>query len=415
MRARLTRLWNELWPAPDRTSLTWWLAFINLTLVLLIAAGITWSASRAMHDLADDQGKARVELAATSAREDLRRLAEDAHAAARALADRPTLERLVAEGQRDALPPFLRRACDASGVDACAVLSGETVIAVSGPAVDWQRLVTAAAEQGASFMALPATERVPLLGARAPLDNPALAVYVVRRLGPALARTLGARVGAEVRLIDYRSYIDGPVDAFTPLYAAALADGRSAVQRIAPQDVYAAAVPVFAASGEAIALIATLLPASTVDTPAHRLLRRLLLTALVLALLAVCAGVILGERVARPVRALTAAATRLGGGDFSASIPPGGAAEVGALARTMEDMRRNLVALTATLRQREAEASAVLGGIVEGVYAVDRERIIRYLNPQAARLLQVSADEAVGRFCGDVLRPRGEGGRRPCD
>ena len=415
MRARLTRLWNELWPAPDRTSLTWWLAFINLTLVLLIAAGITWSASRAMHDLADDQGKARVELAATSAREDLRRLAEDAHAAARALADRPTLERLVAEGQRDALPPFLRRACDASGVEACAVLSGETVIAVSGPAVDWQRLVTAAAEQGASFMALPATERVPLLGARAPLDNPALAVYVVRRLGPALARTLGARVGAEVRLIDYRSYIDGPVDAFTPLYAAALADGRSAVQRIAPQDVYAAAVPVFAASGEAIALIATLLPASTVDTPAHRLLRRLLLTALVLALLAVCAGVILGERVARPVRALTAAATRLGGGDFSASIPPGGAAEVGALARTMEDMRRNLVALTATLRQREAETSAVLSGIVEGVYAVDRERIIRYLNPQAARLLQVSADEAVGRFCGDVLRPRGEGGRRPCD
>jgi len=119
--------------------------------------------------------------------------------------------------------------------------------------------------------------------------------------------------------------------------------------------------------------------------------------------------------VAGPVRALTAAATRLGSGDFSASIPTGGAAEVGALARTMEDMRRNLIELTSTLRRREAEARAVLGGIVEGVYAVDKNRIIRYLNPQAERLLGVSSGEAVGRFCGDVLKPRPEDGRRPCE
>ena len=102
---------------------------------------------------------------------------------------------------------------------------------------------------------------------------------------------------------------------------------------------------------------------------------------------AVLAGLILWELVAGPVRALTAAATRLGTGDFSASIPPGGPAEVGALAHTMEDMRRNLIELTSTLRRREAEAQAVLVGIVEGVYAVDKNRIIRYLNPQAARLL----------------------------
>jgi signal transduction histidine kinase len=129
----------------------------------------------------------------------------------------------------------------------------------------------------------------------------------------------------------------------------------------------------------------------------------------------VFAGVILSELIAGPVKALTEAAVRLGQGDFSASIPPGGAAEVGALARTMEDMRRNLVDLTGTLRRREAEAQAVLAGIVEGVYAVDKDRIIRYLNPQAARLLGVTPEQAVGRFCGDVLKPRNEDGRRPCD
>ncbi|MGH8275744.1 MAG: HAMP domain-containing protein, partial [Steroidobacteraceae bacterium] len=353
---------------------------------------------------------------ATTAREDLRRMAEDGLAAARALAERPTLQRLLAEGRNDALAPFLRRSCEAAGADACAVISGRDVVALSGPAVDWQQIITASAEQGTTFMALPALERVPVQGAWAPLNaGTPVRVYLVRRLDERLAATLTRQVGAPVKLIDYRLYVSSPVNAFTPLYSAALADGHSAVQRINSQEVYAAGVPVFAASGEAIALIEALLPTRTVDTSTRHLIRKLLVTALILAALAVFAGVLLGELVAGPVRALTAAAVRIGAGDFSASIPPGGAAEVGALARTMEDMRRNLIDLTSTLRRREAEAQAVLGGIVEGVYAVDRDRLIRYLNPQAARLLGVSPEQAVGRFCGDVLQPRDEDGRRPCD
>jgi len=415
MRARLAHLWSSLWPDPATTSLGWWLVAIHLGLVLLVGGGISWYASGMLRDLADEQGKARVQLAATTAREDLRRMGEDALATARALAERPTLQRLTAEGQSDALPPFLHRACEAGGVDGCAVLSGESALAVSGPALDWQQILTASAEQSATFMALSATERVPLLGARAALGQAGMHVYVVRRLDSKLARALSGQVGAEIRLIDYRAYTSGPVTTFTPLYAAALADGHSAVQRIDAQDVYACAVPVFASSGEAIALIEALLPTSAVDAPTRHLVHKLLVTALILGLLAVFAGLILGELVAGPVRALTAAATRLGAGDFSASIPPGGAAEVGALARTMETMRRNLIDLTTTLRRREAEAQAVLSGIVEGVYAVDRNRIIRYLNPQAARLLGVTPSQAVGRFCGDVLQPRNEDGRRPCD
>jgi len=415
MLERLRRLWSSLWPDPGRTSLTWWLVAIHLALVLLVAGGITWSASRILRDMADLQGKARVQLAATSARENLRRMGEDAHAAAQALAERPTLQRLLAQGQREALPPFLGRSCEAADMDACAVLSGKSVVAVSGPALDWEQVVTASAEQGATFLALPTTERVPLLGARAALGDQGLTVYVVRRLDQKLAQALTAQVGAEVRLIDYRAYVNAPVGPFTALYAAALADGHSAVQRIDSQDAYASAVPVFASSGEAIALIEALLPTSAVDTPARHFLHKLLAAALILAALAVLAGVILGELVAGPVRALTAAATRLGAGDFSASIPAGGAAEVGTLARTMEDMRRNLIELTSTLRRREAEARAVLEGVVEGVYAVDKNRIIRYLNPQAERLLGVTPAEAVGRFCGDVLKPREEDGRRPCD
>src|SRR5215469_17770542 len=138
----LRRLWSRLWPDPARTSLTWWLAGIHLLLVVLVAGGLTWLASRMLHDQADQQGKARVQLAATTAREDLRRIGENAHSAAQALADRPTLQRLLAQGANDQLPPFLRRSCEAADMDACAVLSGKTVVAVSGPGFDWQPVVT---------------------------------------------------------------------------------------------------------------------------------------------------------------------------------------------------------------------------------------------------------------------------------
>jgi signal transduction histidine kinase/HAMP domain-containing protein len=415
MLQRLLRFARAHLPDPAHTGLGWWLTAIQLAIVLLVGGGIAWYASGMLHDLADQQGKARVQLAATTAREDLRRIGEDAHATARALADQPTLQRLLAQGQSEALPPFLRHWCESGAADACAVLSGETVVAVAGPALDWQQIVTAGTEQGGTFMALPSTERVPLLGAHANLPEGGLTVYVVRRLDEKLARSLSDQVGAEIRLIDYRTYTTAPVNAFTSLYAAALADGHSAVQRIDSQDTYAAAVPVSAATGEAIALLEALLPTSAVDAPARHLVRKLLVAALLLALGAILAGAILGELVAGPVRALTAAATRLAAGDFSASIPPGGAAEVGTLARTMEDMRRNLIELTSTLRRSEAEAQAVLSGIVEGVYAVDKNRLIRYLNPLAAKLLGVLPQEAVGRFCGDVLKPRLEDGRRPCE
>jgi signal transduction histidine kinase len=416
MLERIQKLWRTLWPDPGKTSLGWWLVAIHVAIVLLVGGGISYSAIGMLHDLADEQGKARVQLAGAMAREDLRRMVEDAGTAARVVAEQRTLERLLSQGRTDAIPPILRRSCQTGGMDACAIFSGTQLLTQSGPPLDWQGIVTDSTEQWATFLALPSNIRLPVLGAYASLgDTEGTRVFVVRLLNDKLARTLSQQVGLEVKLVDYRSFTNDPVNAFTSLYSTALADGRSAVQRINSQGLYASAVPVFASTGEAIALIEVLLPTTAIDTSSSHITHKLLVTALILAVLAVFAGVILSELIAGPVKALTEAAVRLGQGDFSTSIPPGGAAEVGTLARTMEDMRRNLVELTGTLRRREAEAQAVLGGVVEGVYAVDKDRVIRYLNPQAARLLGVTPEQAVGRFCGDVLNPRNEDGRRPCD
>jgi signal transduction histidine kinase len=389
---------------------------VHVVLVLLVGIGLSATAIGMLRVLADEQGKARVLLAGATAHEDVRRMTEDALTSARVLAQRPTLQRLIAERQDQAIAPFLRRFCDTSQLDACAVFSDATLLAATGPALDWQGIRSQSAEQGPTFLALPTNIRSAAFGAF--LSMPGVAgvhIYVLRLLDQRLAQELTQRVGTQVSFVDYRSYTADPVNAYTALYAAALADGHAAVRRIDSLGVYESSVPLFAASGEAIGFIDAGTSISLVESSTTRLIRRLVVTTLILAAFAVFAGTILSRRVVGPVKALTNSAVRIGRGDFSVSIPPGGAAEVGALARTMEDMRRSLLELTGTLRLREAEAQAVLAGIVEGVYAVDEQRNIRYLNAQAARLLRLQPQDAVGRFCGDVLKPLAEDGRRPCD
>jgi signal transduction histidine kinase len=399
-----------------RNSLGWWLAASNVAIVLLVAAGISYFAIDMLRGLADGQQKIRVQLAGANSRAEITRLAEDTLTYARVLAERPPLRRLVSESGREDLPQFLRRFCETSELDACAVFDGAQLVAASGAELPWPQLYTIATEQGERFMAVPTGTQYSVVGATAklPAQYASFSVLVVHLLDDDLARVLSEHTGLPVRILNYRAFNATPVNEFTSLHSQALADGRFAVQRIEGQGLYASSFPIFSSSGEGVALIETRASSTETDQAVSSLVWRLIITAVVFAALAVVAGVLLGWRVTRPTEALTAAAVRLGQGDFATSIPTAGPAEIGQLARTMDDMRRNLVDLNAELRQREAEAQVVLEAVVEGVYAVDQERNIRYLNPQAARLLGIEAKDAIGRFCGDVLKPCGPHGTRPC-
>jgi len=403
-----------------RNSLGWWLAASNALIVLLVAAGISYFAIDMLRDLADSQQKVRVQLAGANSRAEITRMHEDTLTYARVLAERPPLRRLLAEPGREGLASFLRRFCETSELDACAVFDGAQVVAASGPELPWAQLYAMAAEQGERFMVAPSGTQLSVIGANAklPAQYPSFSVMVVHLLDDRLARVLEEHSGLPVRLINFRAYSAMPVNEFTSLHSQAMTDGRFAVQRIDNLELYASSYPLFSSSGEAIALIQTNASSAATDASVSALVWRLIVTAVVFALLAVVAGVLLGWRVTKPTEALTDAAVRLGQGDFATSIPTAGPAEIGQLGRTMEDMRRNLVELNSELRHREAEAQVVLEAVVEGVYAVDEERNIRYLNPQAARLLGIEPRDAIGQFCGDVLKPcaapGAASGTRPC-
>ena len=414
---RIQEFFDRLKIDTSRATLGVWIAAINVSIVLLVVGGISISAIGSLRDLADQQGQSRVQLAGAMAREDLRRFSEDALTHAKSVADRQTLQRLLSERQLKAVAPYLRRSCNNETIAACAVFESGVLIAQAGVELPWEQIVLTAQEQGERFLASVEAASSAVMGASSPIGSGnERRLFVARILDERMGQVLTERIGLDIRLRGYRAFIaETKVDALTRLHSAGLSDGRSAVARIDDPDAYAASFPLFASTGEAIALLEARLPTQEIDASVGGLVKRLLVTAIVLGALAVLAGVILGQQVTGPVATLTDAAERLGKGDFSTSIPIGGTQEVGKLARTMEDMRNNLVELTGTLRRREAEAQAVLGGIVEGVYAVDKSRVIRYLNPQAARLLGVQPSEAIGRFCGDVLKPCLEDGQRPCE
>lgn len=200
-----------------------------------------------------------------------------------------------------------------------------------------------------------------------------------------------------------------------PLRAEVLATGRPGSGRLKKAGLFLSVRPLRGPSGSVAALVETTLPRGAVASSLTRLARRLLLLSLLVIAIATASGFLISRRLARPVQALTASAARIGRGDLSTPTPRAPGAELGTLSATMEEMRRRLLQLTSELRRRQAEGEAILTGIAEGVFSVDRDRRIRYLNPQAAALLGVDPAAAIGRFCGDVLRPAGKDGKRPCD
>jgi signal transduction histidine kinase len=403
-----------------RNSLRWWLAASNFLIVLLVAAGISYFAIDMLRGLGDSQQKTRVQLAGANSRAEVTRMAEETLNQARVLAGEAPLRRLVTAAGRPDLGAYLRRFCEREKLDGCAVFDGAQLVDASQPELPWPLLYTLADEQGERFMAAPTGTELSVVGATAklPAQFSSFTVVVVRLLDERVAKLMTEHTGLETHIINYRTYAATPVNEFTSLHSQALGANGFDVQRVDSLGLYVSSFPIVSATGEDVALIDTRAPAAETDEIVSSLVWRLIATAVVFAVLAVFAGVLLAQRVIQPTEALTDAAVRLGQGDFATSIPTAGPAEIGQLARTMDDMRRNLVDVNSELRHREAEAQVVLEAVVEGVYAVDQERNIRYLNPQAARLLGIDAQDAIGKFCGDALKPCAmpgtPAGSRPC-
>ncbi|MBI3929163.1 MAG: HAMP domain-containing protein [Armatimonadetes bacterium] len=384
---------------------------LNVCLLLLAVAGVAFAAVRLLSQLAEEQALARVEHSGVSARKAVHRSGEEVRASAQVLASRPTLARLLdAPDRSSTLPDYLARFQLASEHDGSAVLQNGRPLASSGVPVDWTALRRAHPHPAGYFLAQ--TPQGLVLGAWAELTEPEAVVGVMNRVDEAFAAEIAAEIGLPTRILPLAPHAGEPSAA---LSARALASGKPVSGHLDAVGSYASLVPLNAPNGPPVAIIETVLSGAEISQSLQQLIRSLLGLALVVAGAAAVSSLVLGSRLSRPLQQMTAAAARIGDGDLLTPVLARGGTEMAALAEALEDMRRSLLRLTADLRRQQAESEAIVTGIAEGVFAVDRDRRIQYLNPQAAAWLGTSPESAVGQFCGDVLRPQGEGGERPCE
>src|SRR5262245_15830663 len=394
-----------------RLRLSTLLVVINVGLLLLAIAGVAVVAVSLLERLADEQALARVTQAGVTAQQTVDRAGDSALTSARLLSERPTLARLLSINDTTSLTPFLEQFGRTSQLDSAAVLLGDRVVAHSGAELPWQQIV-ASVQPREQFLYSQGADQPPALGAWSSIPEvPSGRAVVAVLLAGDFVQRLGDEAGLPITVVDRKAVPPGGGD----LRAQAISAAAPAAGRRADLGLYQAALPLRAPSGEIVGAIESSLPTTSVARSLQGLTATLLALALALAALATLVSLLVGRRLGAPLRSLTAASARIGRGDLDTPVPLAPGAEIGTLATTLEEMRARLLRLTADLRRQQAEAEAIVTGIVEGVFTVDGERRIRYLNPQAAALLGIGADTVVGRFCGDVLRPQGPGGVRPCE
>src|SRR5829696_2223886 len=177
------------------------LILINVGLLLLAISGVAVAAARLLQQLADEQALARVTQAGLTARAEIDRAGAGALTAARLLAERPTLLRLLQQGDTVALPPFLAQFQRTSQLGGSAVLRDGRVVASSGARLPWE-IIAAKQADTERFLYRGAAGEPLAQGARATVPAlPGAQVLVATMLDEAFTRTLSDELGLAMTIL----------------------------------------------------------------------------------------------------------------------------------------------------------------------------------------------------------------------
>ncbi len=176
-------------------------------------------------------------------------------------------------------------------------------------------------------------------------------------------------------------------------------------QTLQEEMMYAAVrVPGRPGEQEAVGFVRVALSLAQVEAPLARMRNLILTAAVATTLVAFVLALLIAERTARPVRRLTDVARWMAAGDLEARLLPRSNDEIGTLTRTFNEMGEQLREQMTTLAEERARLAMVLELMADGVLIVDEAGYVRLINPAAARLLEVSREEALGRSFAEVVR-----------
>jgi signal transduction histidine kinase len=389
---------------------------LNACLVVFAVTVVALISANRLEKLAEDQAKARVGMAAAMAVQAVSQRHDEILTTARILSERPTVKRILETNDSRAIGPFLKQFVSTSRLSGGAILLNDKLFGAAGAPLPWEELLVLEKElaQDGRFVAHPKSWPF-VLAASSPIPSvPHATVLVARAVDAEFAAEISklAAMDCKIRPLDEAMALN---DAAQRARHRAVSWEEQVIETIPEENRFLAVLPLRNPAGKVVGTVETSLSREAMTEPLHRFMTSLVILAIAVAIFGAAASGYLARRLVKPLERLRLATERIGRGDFDTPIPRAPGREIGVLAATLEDMREKLLNLTQELRGKQMEAEAILLGIAEGVYSVDSERRIRYLNPQAATLLGVNEQSVLGRFCGDVLRPKTENGRRPCE
>jgi two-component system phosphate regulon sensor histidine kinase PhoR len=155
-----------------------------------------------------------------------------------------------------------------------------------------------------------------------------------------------------------------------------------------------------------VAFVRVALPLDRVNRQLAEIQRIVWTAAAVTALAALALVFWLARRISRPLQELTRGAEKLAHGGYGHKVFATSRDEIGTLARAFNDMSDRLAEQFAQLDEDREQLRMILGGMVEGVVALDASQRILFANDRAAELLELRPGSATGRKLWEVVRRR---------
>lgn len=121
------------------------------------------------------------------------------------------------------------------------------------------------------------------------------------------------------------------------------------------------------------------------------------LGAVVAAAVALLVGLVLARRIVAPLTSMTAASEAIARGSYEKRVASTSDDEVGRLASAFNRMAAELEERLNTITEDRTKLLTILGGMVEGVIAVDNDQKVVHLNSAAGRILNAAPSECIGR------------------
>jgi two-component system phosphate regulon sensor histidine kinase PhoR len=158
--------------------------------------------------------------------------------------------------------------------------------------------------------------------------------------------------------------------------------------------------------GELLGYIRTAMPLTTLRQRLSYVWRTVIIAGSSAAAIGLLFSILFARQVADPLRRMTDAATQLAGQYAPQPVFMRTKDEIENLTNAFDRMARNLRDRMETIIKDRNQLLTVLGGMVEGVIAVDENELVTHMNQAAGTILQVNPDISIGKHIWEVTRVR---------